>query len=60
VSVTSEETAEPADEAQEWVEATPTASVKQAKVTRIDRPKRQARTESHTSGGRRQLPSADA
>jgi hypothetical protein len=57
VSVTSEE----ADDATgESVEATPTALVKQAKATRIDGPKRQARTELHASGGSRQLPSADA
>jgi hypothetical protein len=55
VSVTSEETAEPAEE---WVEATPATSVTQAKATRIE-PKRQARTELQTGGGRRQLPSAD-
>jgi hypothetical protein len=57
VSVTSEE----ADDATgESVEATPTALVKQAKATRIDGPKRQARTELHASGGSRQLPSAGA
>jgi hypothetical protein len=42
------------------VEATPTASVRHAKATRIDGRERQARTELHTSGDRRQLPSADA
>ena len=57
VSVTSEETAEPAEQ---WIDATPAAQVKKTKTTRIDRPKRQARTEIHTSGGRRQLPSADS
>lgn len=61
VSVTSEETAEPAvsESVEDWVEATPATPVKQAKATRLDRPKRQARTEIHTSGGRRQLPSAE-
>ena len=54
VSVTSEETAESAED---WVEATP---VERTTTTRIDRPKRQSRTELHTSDGRRQLPSADA
>jgi hypothetical protein len=57
VSVTSEETD---DATEQSVEATPTASVRQAKATRIDGPKRQARTELHTSGGRPQLPSAEA
>lgn len=57
VSVTSEETAEPAEQ---WVDATPATQIKKTKTTRIDRPKRQARTEVHTSGGRRQLPSADS
>jgi hypothetical protein len=57
VSVTSEETD---DATEQSVEATPTASVRHAKATRIDGRERQARTELHTSGGRRQLPSADA
>ena len=57
VSVISEETD---DATEQSVEATPTASVKQAKASRIDGPKGQARTELHTSGTRRQLPSADA
>jgi hypothetical protein len=57
VSVTSEETAEPDEQ---WIEATPAAQVKKATTTRIDRPKRQARAEVRTSGGRRQLPSADS
>jgi hypothetical protein len=57
VSVRSEEAD---DAAEQSVEATPTALVKQAKATRIDGPKRQARTELHASGGSRQLPSADA
>jgi len=48
------------DATEQSVEATPTASVKQAKASRIDGPKGQARTELHTSGTRRQLPSADA
>ena len=56
VSMTSEETVEPDEQ---WNDATPAASVKKTTTTRIDRPKRQARTEIHTSGGRRQLPSAD-
>ncbi len=56
VSMTSEETVEPDEQ---WIDATPAASVKKTTTTRIDRPKRQARTEIHTSGGRRQLPSAD-
>jgi Domain of unknown function (DUF4407) len=56
VSVTSEEAAEPEDQ---WIEAKPAASVKRAKATRVDGPKRQVRTEIHTSGGRRELPSAD-
>lgn len=56
VSVTSEETAEPAEQ---WIDATPAAQSKKTKTTRIDRPKRQARTAVQTSGGRRQLPSAD-
>jgi hypothetical protein len=56
--VMSEETDETADQS---VETTPPApSVRQAKVTRIDGPTRQARTELHASGGHRQLPSADA
>ena len=54
VSVTSEETVEPDEQ---WIDATP---VERTTTTRIDRPKRQARTEIHTSGGRRQLPRADA
>ena len=37
-----------------WIDATPPAQVKKTTTTRIDRPKRQARTEIHTSGGRRQ------
>ena len=57
VSVTSEETAEPAEQ---WVDATPATQIKKTETTRIDRPTRQARTEIHTSGGRRQLPSADS
>ena len=59
VSVTSEETAEPAEQ---WVEATTVAPVENEKTrtTRIERPKRQAHTEIHTSGGRRQLPPADS
>ena len=57
VTVTSEETAEPAED---WVEAKPVASVKKATTTRIERPKRQASTEIHTSRGRPQLPSADS
>ena len=57
VSVTCEETAEPTEQ---WVEATTVERVDQPKKTRIDRPKRQARKEIHTSGGRRQLPSADS
>jgi uncharacterized protein DUF4407 len=57
VSVTSEETD---DATEQSVEVTPTTSVRQAKATRIDGPKRQAHTELLTSGGRRQLPSADA
>jgi len=58
VSVTSEETAEPAEE--QWIDATPATQINKTKTTRIDRPKPQARTEIHTSGGRRQLPSADS
>ena len=54
VSVTSEETAESAEQ---WVEATP---VERTTTTRIDRPKRQSRSELHTGGGRGQLPRADA
>ena len=57
VSVTSEETAEPDEQ---WIDATPATQIKKTKTTRIDRPKPQARTEIHTSGGRRQLPSADS
>lgn len=57
VSVSSEETAEPTEQ---WVETTTVAPVKKATTTRIERPKRQARTEIHPSGGRRQLPSADS
>ena len=57
VSVTSEETAEPDEQ---WIDATPAAQVKKTKTTRIDWPKRQARTEIHTGGGRRQLPRADS
>ena len=45
--------------AEQWIEATPAAQVDEPKTTRIDRPKRQARTEIHTSGGRRELPSSD-
>lgn len=56
VSVTSEETAEPAEQ---WIDATPATQIKKTKTTRIDRPKRQARTEVRSGGGRRQLPSAD-
>ena len=56
VSVT-EETAEPDEQ---WIDATPATQIKKTKTTRIDRPKPQARTEIHTSGGRRQLPSADS
>ena len=59
VTVTSEATAEPAEQ---WVEATTVAPVENEKTrtTRIERPKRQAHTEIHTSGGRRQLPPADS
>ena len=57
VSVTSEETAEPDEQ---WIDATPAAPVEKTTTTRIDGPKRQARTEIHTSGGRRQLPSSDS
>ena len=57
VSVTSEETAEPAEQ---WIEATPAAQVKKTTTTRIDRPKRQERMEVHPSAGHRQLPSADS
>ena len=56
VSVTSEETVE-TDE--QLIDATPTARVKRARTTRIDKPTSQARTEIRTGGGRRQLPSAD-
>ena len=56
VSVTSEETAEPAEQ---WIDATPATQIKKTKTTRIDRPKRQARTQVRSGDGRRQLPSAD-
>ena len=53
VSVTSEETVQPQEQ---LIDATPTASVKRAKST-VDQPKRQTRKLS--TGGRRELPSAD-
>ena len=56
VSVTSEETVETDEQV---IDATPTARVKRARTTRIDKPTSQARTEIRTGGGRRQLPSAD-
>lgn len=55
VSVTSEETAEPDEQ---WIEAAHVTPVHKATTTRIDRPK--PGTELRTSGGRRQLPSADS
>jgi uncharacterized protein DUF4407 len=55
VSVTSEETDESEEQRTDAPSATP---VTQATATRIDQPQRLPRTELHTSGGRRQLPSA--
>jgi hypothetical protein len=44
---------------EQWIDATPAAQVKKTTTTRIDRPKRQPRKEIHTTGDRRQLPSAE-
>ncbi len=55
VSVTSEETVEPDEQAVETADVAPVAQVK---ATRIDRPQRKANAELR-AGGRRQLPSAD-
>lgn len=57
VSVSSEETAEPVEQI---IDATPTASVKRAKSTRIEQPKRQPRKKVTAGSGQRQLPSAES
>ncbi|MGZ8801322.1 MAG: DUF4407 domain-containing protein [Mycobacterium sp.] len=56
VTVTSEETAEPAEQ---WVEATRVAPVVEDTAT-IEGPKELPRNTIHSDGGRRQLPSSDA
>ncbi|OBK78447.1 DUF4407 domain-containing protein [Mycobacterium sp. 1274761.0] len=58
VSVTSEETAEPDSAEEQWVEGRPATSVKQAPVTRIERPTRTT-TSLRAGDGQRELPSAD-